>query len=95
MQFMYICKVVARPCETLHCEARSLSLLMMPRISIIALATIPAVWAIAHSDGTGRLPAMGWNSWVGDLTSCIAFISIAKLTRQRRMHTIAMWTRQR
>jgi hypothetical protein len=41
-----------------------LQLTVMPQLSLIALAAIPAVMGLYHSDGTGRLPAMGWNSWV-------------------------------
>ncbi|KAL5319275.1 hypothetical protein ACEPPN_012325 [Leptodophora sp. 'Broadleaf-Isolate-01'] len=32
-------------------------------ISLAALVTIPAVNALVYVDGTGKLPALGWNSW--------------------------------
>ncbi|KAK4500448.1 hypothetical protein PRZ48_008637 [Zasmidium cellare] len=35
----------------------------MDRFSILLLSSLPAIWALTHDDGTGRLPAMGWNSW--------------------------------
>jgi len=36
---------------------------MYSSIPFAALAAIPSVYAIVHSDGTGKLPALGWNSW--------------------------------
>lgn len=31
---------------------------------LLALSALPSALGFTYSDGTGRLPAMGWNSWV-------------------------------
>lgn len=33
-------------------------------VTLLALAALPVVLGFTYDDGTGRLPAMGWNSWV-------------------------------
>lgn len=32
--------------------------------ALIALAALPVALGIERPDGVGRLPALGWNSWV-------------------------------
>jgi hypothetical protein len=39
-------------------------LTMTTRSTLIALAALPAALGIERPDGVGRLPALGWNSWV-------------------------------
>jgi alpha-galactosidase len=36
----------------------------MPSAMMLALATIPAVLGLQLPGGVGKLPALGWNSWV-------------------------------
>lgn len=35
----------------------------MLKLSAVIFLVIPSAVALYHEDGTGRLPAMGWNSW--------------------------------
>jgi len=37
----------------------------MSRAGAFLLAALPAVLGLELPDGVGRLPALGWNSWVG------------------------------
>lgn len=39
-------------------------LLIMPRNIIFAISILPAVLALERTDNIGKLPALGWNSWV-------------------------------
>ena len=38
--------------------------MMAPSVTIFALAALPAVLALESANGVGKLPALGWNSWV-------------------------------
>jgi len=42
-------------------------LTMTSRTALITLAALPAALGIVRPDGIGRLPALGWNSWVGPI----------------------------
>lgn len=39
----------------------------MSRAVLLALVSATAVLGLENPDGVGRLPALGWNSWVGQI----------------------------
>jgi alpha-galactosidase len=43
----------------------------MSSAMILALATIPAVLGLQLPGGVGKLPALGWNSWVRFATDVV------------------------
>jgi hypothetical protein len=46
----------------------------MPPALIFALATIPAVLGLQLPGGVGKLPALGWNSWVWPVTNSMLYM---------------------
>lgn len=40
----------------------------MVRDTILALLALPFAYGLVLPDGVGKLPALGWNSWVGHRT---------------------------
>jgi alpha-galactosidase len=41
----------------------------MAQAVLLSLVALPAAFALVREDGVGRLPALGWNSWVGRIAS--------------------------
>jgi hypothetical protein len=44
----------------------------MSRSIFLALFTAQAVLGLEQPNGVGRLPALGWNSWVGQIRNYFA-----------------------
>lgn len=58
----------------------------MSRTRTFLLAALPAVLGLELPDGVGRLPALGWNSWVGLRIDLFAYGTNIEI----RTHTSAM-----
>ena len=58
----------------------------MSRTGAFLLAALPAVLGLELPDGVGRLPALGWNSWVGLKIDLFAYGT----DNDTRTHTSAM-----
>jgi hypothetical protein len=50
----------------------NLQLVKMSRSIFLALFTAQAVLGLEQPNGVGRLPALGWNSWVGQIRNYFA-----------------------
>lgn len=58
----------------------------MSRTGAFLLAALPAVLGLELPDGVGRLPALGWNSWVGVKNDILTYST----DTDTRTHTSAM-----